>query len=206
MAGGGNARSRSAWKRWWKEAGEVTFLESARNPPDIVIPENEEKASTERVATRARKVTQYFSKLRNQGLDIIFLLDVTMSMTDELLRMRQQVNEITSFMDLLLKGKVRMGFVTYGDDVVQAVPLTKKLGKFAREVETIKIFNDPNDRTIEEGVAKGSNSSSRARTSSAGERRPSAPCSSWETRPRSIRRPAATSRPWPATRDSRSTR
>jgi hypothetical protein len=73
-------------------------------------------------------------------------------MTDELERVKLQVSEITSFMDLLLPDKVRMGFLTYGDSVVAVGPLTNKLDRFARAIGEVSIFNDPADKTIAEGV------------------------------------------------------
>ena len=150
------SRSEQDWKAWWDEAGRPSFEQAAREPPSPPPPAAGQ-SSDEPLKTQVReeRIRRFTSELRKHGADLYFVVDVTMSMTEELDRMRRQVKEITSFMSLLLpKGKVRLGYVTYGDDVVKRVPLTDKLPRFARAVEQIEIFNDPNDRTIEEGVSK----------------------------------------------------
>ena len=81
LAGDPKRRSKSGWKKWWEEDGRELFLEAARNPPDLKLPPREEGRHAQRLTTRARKVTRYFSRLRNQGLDILFVIDVTLSMT-----------------------------------------------------------------------------------------------------------------------------
>ncbi len=159
MAGPGEAaRAPAAWRRWWTEAGEALLLEAARRgPPPAATDAGDltaDPVTGERLATRTREATTYFSELRDRGLEIVFLIDVTKSMDDELARVRAQIGEITSFMDLLLEKKVRMGFLTYGDDVVEREPLTARLPQFARRVQQLSIFDDPNDKTIDEGVEK----------------------------------------------------
>ncbi len=152
LAGGGEPRRKAAWRRWWSEEGEACFREAAATPPDLQLDLPSEAAQREQLASQSREVNQYFSELRDRGLDIVILMDVTTSMSEELARVRAQVNEITSFMDLLLEGKVRMGFVTYDLEVVQRLALTSRLGKFARAVEQIGIFNNPANTTVPEGV------------------------------------------------------
>ena len=147
----------SVWERWWRQEGEDRFREAATGY--VYVQPNEissagTPATDEPLSTHTRETTEFVSRLRDQGLEVFFLLDVTQSMTDELTRVRSQVAEITAFMDLLVPNRVRMGFLTYGDDVVQLQPLTGQLPRFVRAVEAIQIFNDPNDRTIEEGVDK----------------------------------------------------
>jgi len=152
LAGGGQGRSPSGWRRWWREKGEARFREAAAGP--IALPAPEDAAvAVERLRTRTRDLTTYMSELRERGLDLVFVIDVTLSMTDELDRVRAQVAEITAFLDLLLPRKARLGFLTYGDSVVAVQPLTDNAGELVRAVERIQIFDDPNDRTIEEGVS-----------------------------------------------------
>ncbi|RMG09959.1 MAG: VWA domain-containing protein, partial [Planctomycetota bacterium] len=163
MAGGGSERSAAEWSAWWEEAGQALFADSARHPPATAgersAPADPASDADRRAAARLTSQTRagfrVFSKLRSQGLDLCFAIDVTKSMTDELARMRAQVTEITSFMQLLLEGKARLGYVTFGDRVVQQRTLTRKLPAFARSVEEIRIFDDPNDRSVEEAIALG---------------------------------------------------
>ncbi len=155
LAGDAERRTQAAWRRWWADEGEGRFREAAlRGPPPAPPPAPGRQAppSAEDMTTRTRAITTYMSQLRDRGLEVVFVIDVTLSMTDELERVKSQVGEITSFMDLLLPGKVRMGFLTYGDRVVATCPLTNKLDRFARACMELSIFNDPSDHTIEEGV------------------------------------------------------
>jgi hypothetical protein len=153
LAEEGKPRKTDEWKTWWDDGGKALFQAAARVAPEL--PAAAGASGEKALRSRTRDMTQYFSKLRKRGLDLLLLIDVTVSMTEELERMRAQVTEITSFLELLLDGRARMGFVTYGDAVVKRVPLTKRLDAFAREVEQkVKIFDDKSDRTVPEGVSK----------------------------------------------------
>src|SRR5262249_61611989 len=88
------------------------------------------------------------------GIDVAILLDVTPSMTKTLERVQTQVKEITSFFQLLLKDRVHMAALGYGDDVAYSISLQSDLATYVRELEKFKIFDDPNDKTIEEGPDK----------------------------------------------------
>src|SRR5690606_28165685 len=118
LAGDAERRTQAAWRRWWGEAGEARFQDAARRgppppPPRAAGSRDDGPRSAEDMTTRTRAITTYMSQLRDRGLEVVFVIDVTLSMTDELERVKSQVGEITSFMDLLLPDKVRMGFLTY---------------------------------------------------------------------------------------------
>jgi len=155
LAGGGEPRSKAAWKKWWNTEGEALFVEAARQgpPPPPAGAGPSAPVTSEGLGTRTRDVTTFMTQLRERGLDLVFLIDVTKSMTETLARVRGQVAEITAFMELLLPGKVRLGYLTYGDEVVERVPLQKNLPTFVRLVEGgVKLFDDPKDKTVPEGV------------------------------------------------------
>ena len=149
LSGGHDAQSRSDWRRWWRDEGEALLLAAAQTPPPVA---EADPGTVAKLQTQSQDLNRYFSELRDRGLELLICIDVTSSMHDELDRVRAQVTEITSFMDLLLKGKVRMGFCTYDNEVVGRLALTSRLSAFARAVEQIEIYNNPANRTVPEGV------------------------------------------------------
>jgi hypothetical protein len=153
LAGEDRGADASAWRAWWKDAGEQRALDAAAklqaNPPK---PAAEPTGGD--VRTRARDMTTYWTQTREAGLDVAMCLDVTPSMDKTLERVQTQVKEITSFFQLLLKDRVHMAALGYGDDVAYTIPLQTDLATYVRELEKFKIFDDPNDKTIEEGPDK----------------------------------------------------
>lgn len=168
LAGDSVERDAAEWGAWFENAGRA-LLEEARR----IGPQGAEgpgaaggpgASPKEALATKTREdqIRRFTSRLRKNGAEVMFVIDVTISMTDELQRIHDQVSEIVSFMQLLFNEegrksskKVRLGFVTYGDTVVLHLPLTNRLDHFARAVSEIKIFDDKSDKTIEEGISKG---------------------------------------------------
>ncbi|MBX3466480.1 MAG: VWA domain-containing protein [Planctomycetes bacterium] len=155
LAGDRERRDKAGWRRWWAEAGETLFVEAARAgppPPTPAAGGRDAPASGDELTTRTRALTTHLSQLRERGLEVVFVIDVTSSMADELARVKGQVGEITSFMDLLLPGKTRLGFVTYGYGVVATCALTNRLERFAQAVEGIALEQDPRNTTVPEAV------------------------------------------------------
>jgi hypothetical protein len=143
------------WRTWWRETGEKEFLETLRARDagatrPLPATQGATGVGAKPSPTRERDAARYITQARDQGLDVVIVMDVTPSMKDTLDRVRKQVKEITSFFQLLLGNKGRLGFVTYGDEIVAQVPLTDNLVQFARNVEKLAIWDDPNDRSVEE--------------------------------------------------------
>mgnify|MGYP003650445309 CR=1 FL=1 len=173
IAGDAVERDVTEWRTWFETAGEALLREALRlgpqgrtEGPQGVAGGNGAEGSPDGEAlatkTREEQIRRFTSRLRKNGAEVMFVIDVTISMTDELQRIHDQVSEIVSFMQLLFNEegrktskKVRLGFVTYGDTVVLHLPLTNRLDHFARAVSEIKIFDDKSDKTIEEGISKG---------------------------------------------------
>ena len=168
IAGDAVERDVAEWRAWFENAGQALLREALRaGPQDPAQGPSGGGAGNpggEALATKTREdqIRRFTSRLRKNGAEVMFVIDVTISMTDELQRIHDQVSEIVSFMQLLFNEegrktskKVRLGFVTYGDTVVLHLPLTNRLDHFARAVSEIKIFDDKSDKTIEEGISKG---------------------------------------------------
>ncbi|MEZ6189466.1 MAG: VWA domain-containing protein [Planctomycetota bacterium] len=150
LAGDRVAREPEGWRTWWSEAGAEEARALARGP--LPVPAAAGGAGEQ---TRVRELSTVISRVRKQGLEMVFLLDVTKSMGEELSAVKAQVREIVSLLSLLLDPKkVRLGFVAYGDEVVDAQPLIPP-AKFPDRLDEIQIFDDPQDKTIEEGISVG---------------------------------------------------
>lgn len=160
------------WKNWWKQFGKSYFEQSSALVGPGLQREQAQQAAepqddnsirdTDQISTKERKkgervesIEEFFSVIRERGLEVVFVLDVTQSMTDELKRVREQVQELTGFFIHLLPKKTRLGLVTYDNEVVQSVKLTSKLPKFARYISKVDIYKNPANRTYCEGVDKG---------------------------------------------------
>jgi hypothetical protein len=114
------------------------------------------KVSTrQREETHEKELTTFFTELRERGLEVCFVIDVTLSMTEEIAKVREQVQEMVGFFMHLLPKKVRLSLVTYDNEVVATVPLTHKLPDFARFVSKLEIYKNPANKTVCEGVDKG---------------------------------------------------
>ncbi|MCA8921192.1 MAG: VWA domain-containing protein, partial [Planctomycetes bacterium] len=147
LAGDDEARDAEGWQTWWREHGEAEARELARGP--LPVP----AALAADGGTRVRELSGAVSRVRKQGLDVVFLLDVTKSMGEELRTVKSQVREIVSLLSLLLDTKkVRLGFVAYGDEVVDWQYLIPP-ARFPERLDEVQIFDDPKDATIEEGIS-----------------------------------------------------
>jgi Mg-chelatase subunit ChlD len=180
--GPGMGARHAAWRRWWKNGGRAALVPAGSEPgepeegeggaPEEPQPEAAEPVrppeSTERSGaagelakegevTRERpgSVEQFFTEMRERGLEVVFVVDVTQSMADELARVREQVQEITGFFLHLLPKKVRLGLVAYDNEVVEVVRLTSKLPRFARHISALKVYRNPDNLTYCEGLDKG---------------------------------------------------
>lgn len=177
--GPGEKAKGARWKRWWAKKGRElfkgvdvkpqaddnnAFLKNApKKEPAPFLPVDpgkpgkiETTVKGKKATTAAEKtVTTFFSEIREKGLEVVFVIDVTNSMSDELKKVREQVQEITSFFMHLLPKKTRLGLVTYDNDVVSVVRLTSKLPAFARFVGKLQIHRNPKNQTYCEGVDKG---------------------------------------------------
>jgi serine/threonine protein kinase len=151
LAGGAAGTTADSWQAWWKETGAADFLQVAAARAAEPPPPTDPAA----LATKERDAARYVTQARDQGLDACLCVDVTLSMKDKLERVRAEAHELTSFFTLLghdAKTPARLGFVTYGDEVVSVQPLIENLLDFARAVDDkVVLFNDPNDHTVEEG-------------------------------------------------------
>jgi len=144
-----------AWRAWWDGEGSKLFSE-ARDARLAEAPAAPAGGDAPR-ATQEREAARYLTQAREQGLDAVICIDVTASMKDTLAHVKAQIRELTSFFTLLgheAKVPARLGFVTYGDEVVNVCGFQEKLAEFARAVDTVEIFDDPNDKTVEEGPDK----------------------------------------------------
>lgn len=163
--------SEHAVKRWFKERGEAALKRGERPPPaqppgarkadpKAAPKPGEAKDKARPIATRERldrskEPARYFTEVRERGLEVVFVVDVTSSMSDELERVRRQVQELTGFFLHLLPKKVRLGLVTYDNAVVGALRLTGRLSAFARVAGELEVYRNPNNRTWCEGLDKG---------------------------------------------------
>lgn len=178
--GPGDKAKSAAWKRWWTKKGrelfkgvevkaqaddDKTFLgREEKKEPSPFSPVKPEKnrgkiettvKSPKDKSVAEKTVTTFFSEIRERGLEVVFVIDVTNSMSDEIKKVREQVQEITSFFLHLLPKKTRLGLVTYDNEVVSVVRLTSKLPAFARFVGKLQIHRNPKNKTYCEGVDKG---------------------------------------------------
>jgi serine/threonine-protein kinase len=155
LAGKDLGAKEEPWRAYWKESGRAAFESAAsahgpEAPPTIAV-----QAAQGEQTTREREVTTYFTQAREHGLECVICLDVTDSMTDKLARVRREIGQLTSFFSLLLPKKGRLGLVTFGDEVKDAVALTDNMRLFASEVEAKAVlWHDPKDLTVEEGPDK----------------------------------------------------
>jgi serine/threonine protein kinase len=175
--------NKGAWHSWWKAKGKKLFAgvevkveteDKESEPPFIKpkAPKQDAPGSNEavekrgkKVGTRTRKnetrapppenVVTFVTEIRERGLEVVFVVDITKSMTDELAKVREQVQELTGFFMHLLPQKTRLGMVTYDNDVVHVVRLTSRLPAFARFVGHLNIHTNPKNQTFCEGVDKG---------------------------------------------------
>ncbi|MEZ0230839.1 MAG: vWA domain-containing protein, partial [Planctomycetota bacterium] len=141
------------WRDWFTKEGAQDFA-AVREARPAQAPAQDTAAPR---ATQEKEIARYFTQTREQGLDAVLCIDVTLSMTDTLARVKAQIRELTSFFTLLgkeAKVPARLGYATYGDEVVRFCPLVENLNEFARAVDMIEIFNDPKDKTVEEGIDK----------------------------------------------------
>jgi serine/threonine-protein kinase len=142
------------WRAWFTDKGaaelSASFLARGQDPSAPAKVGGPAAAPAE-PGTRDHEVQKYLTQAREQGLDVVICLDITPSMDKTLDRVKTQITQITSFFTLLIGDKARLGIVTYGDEVVNTLALTNKLKQFVADIQKIEIFNDPNDKTVEEG-------------------------------------------------------
>lgn len=87
--------------------------------------------------------------LANIPLDIVFTLDTTASMREEINQLRDSINSISQNLSLITKSKIRYGIVFYKDKyddyVTKVVPLTSDLNEFKRELSTVTAYGGSGD-------------------------------------------------------------
>lgn len=156
--------SPSVWRAWWRRNGliavERALAKQPAEPGGAAGAKGEEREKTGVGKTKERggrsmTTNQYFTAVKQAGLEVVFVIDITTSMGEELARVREQVQEITGFFMHLLPRKVRLGFVTYDNEVIHVAKLTSRLPKFARAASKLRIYKNPKNKTYCEGLDKG---------------------------------------------------
>jgi len=152
MAADGRTRSADAWRAWWAAEGEAEARRLSKAPlPQLALADGGAEA------TRVRELSTVVSEVRKQGLQIVFVLDVTASMGEELKQVKAQIREIVSLLSLLLHEnpkKLRFGLVTYGDEIFDF----ERLGPFTRfpeKLDKVVIHDVASDRSVEEAISLG---------------------------------------------------
>lgn len=106
-----------------------------------------EKDKSESTITRFGKRQYTFSldadnkHLSNIPLDLVFILDTTGSMSEEIEQLRSSIEIINLNLSLITKSPIRYGLVLFrdkGDEyITKHVPFTSNLEKFKQELETV---------------------------------------------------------------------
>ncbi len=111
---------------------------------EITAQQNKQEVTFDRQGVREIPVVFGISRsdIKNVPLDILFILDTTGSMGEEINRLKSTIEIINlNIASLSTKPKIRFGMVLYkdrGDEyVTQVVPLTENLDKFRDELEKV---------------------------------------------------------------------
>jgi HEAT repeat protein len=97
----------AAWKAWWAENKKGFGTEKHSRKKDVSLP----------------AFAVYLDKLRQRGLDLLFVFDVTGSMGSELTVAQKKMDEILRLLARLVPS-LRVGFVAYEDVVTMNQKLT----------------------------------------------------------------------------------
>jgi HEAT repeat protein len=122
----------AAWQAGWK-ANRDAFAEKSAGPHDV---------STEASAV-------YLDDLRQKGLDLLFVLDVTGSMGSELAVAKERTGAILSMLGRIVPS-LRAGVVAYRDEVALNRPLTFDHGLVAKDIASLQAYGGGTD--WEEGI------------------------------------------------------
>lgn len=143
---GTNHKTKTRWKRWWKDHRQEFDLEAER-PFDLAqfgeadLDRFHGERGRKKAPTRGRtavveeveEVKATFFEIRRFGLDVVICLDVTGSMGGVLAEAQEKVEELRSILTSLV-GNFRIGLVTYRDTVAAQVPLTKNWNAYREQL------------------------------------------------------------------------
>lgn len=161
---GSDLKSPSAWKRWLEEQ-KSSFVPAEKEPFDFSGFSREELARYDReqskdaaaagatgtTVLRGEKFKSALEEMSKNGLEIMICLDVTGSMGGVLAESKKKVETLTMILANLV-GNIRIGLVTYRDNVATKVPLTTNWAVFKKALDSQQASGGDD---FPEGVEKG---------------------------------------------------
>jgi len=91
------------------------------------------------------------------SIDVVFALDVTGSMGDQIKSFRNDINGIVDILDTLTKGNLGVGVILFGDRMYEAPLTVLPLSDIADDKERKKLFDFINSIAIDVGIGRGGN-------------------------------------------------
>lgn len=158
LAGEDLGDSPSKWKSWLKRnAGALTvmpppapFDPSKHDPALVAEVQKERSEGGTSVRPRIPPVASEIRELNKNGIDVVFCLDQTSSMTEVLTEAKSKLQLLTTLVGLVVKDN-RFGLISYDDAIKVTEPLTADIAALGATLERVKAEGGGD---IPEGVDK----------------------------------------------------